>query len=210
MATRYTIVSNAGPGAISQTVNLPSGSSITYTVTMRSQPAAPATSSTPPPLPLPTASPTRLPPTTPPPIPTPRQAAPISRSPRPTGPPRYTPGGNAVYTVVVNNAGPSNVTGATVTDALPTGISSSWTAVASGGATRTLSGSGAISQTINLPPGSSITYTVTMAVPAGRTGDLVNTATVTPPTASPTRLRRITPLPISTLRQAAPISHHED
>ena len=94
----------------------------------------------------------------------------------------YAPGRNVVYTVVVSNAGPSSVTGATVADALPTGIAtSSWTAVASGGASGTLSGSGAISQSVNLPSGGSMTYTVTMAVPANRTGDLVNTATVTAP-----------------------------
>src|SRR6266567_3752877 len=95
----------------------------------------------------------------------------------------YMPGNNVVYTVVVSNAGPSSVTGATVADALPTGITTSnWTAVAAGGATGfTASGSGAISDTVTMPAGSSITYTVTMSVPAGRTGTLTNTATVAAP-----------------------------
>src|SRR6185295_13759950 len=84
----------------------------------------------------------------------------------------YTPGNNVIYTVVVSNAGPSNVTGASVSDPLPTGITTaSWTASASGGATGfSATGSGAISDAVNMPAGSSITYTVTMAVPAGRTG----------------------------------------
>src|SRR5690348_1389575 len=84
----------------------------------------------------------------------------------------YTPRTNVVYTVVVSNAGPSAVTGATVSDALPSGITTaSWTAVAAGGATGfSASGTGAISDTVTMPVGSSITYTVTMTVPAGRTG----------------------------------------
>ncbi|GHB67270.1 beta strand repeat-containing protein [Persicitalea jodogahamensis] len=95
----------------------------------------------------------------------------------------YTPGTTTTYTIVVSNAGPSNVTGATVADNAPTGTTiSSWTAAFAGGATGTASGSGNISQTVSLPSGGSITYTVAVAVPSGFTGNLVNTTTVTAPT----------------------------
>ncbi|GHB67277.1 hypothetical protein GCM10007390_20730 [Persicitalea jodogahamensis] len=94
----------------------------------------------------------------------------------------YTPGTTTTYTIVVSNAGPSNVTGATVADNAPAGTTiSSWTAAFAGGATGTASGSGNISQTVSLPSGGSVTYTVAVAVPSSRTGNLVNTATVAAP-----------------------------
>jgi uncharacterized repeat protein (TIGR01451 family) len=95
----------------------------------------------------------------------------------------YTPGGNVTYSIVVTNVGPSNVTGAAISDALPSGIvTANWAAMGAGGASGfTASGSGPISDTVNLPVNGTIFYTVTMAVPMGRTGNLVNTATVAPP-----------------------------
>ncbi|MDP9335780.1 MAG: S8 family serine peptidase, partial [Actinomycetota bacterium] len=95
----------------------------------------------------------------------------------------YTPGGSTTYTIVFSNAGPSNVTGATIADSFPAAITSSpWTCVAAGGATCTAaSGTGNISGTINLPVGGTATYTVTASISASATGNLSNTATITAP-----------------------------
>lgn len=94
----------------------------------------------------------------------------------------YTPGTSVVYTIVVVNDGPFNAIGARVADPLPAGIvSASWTCTASGGGTCSASGSGAIDDTIDLPVGASATYTLTLVVPSGFVGNLVNTATALPP-----------------------------
>src|SRR5207247_7278980 len=93
------------------------------------------------------------------------------------------PGQAVTYTIVASNAGPSAVTGATVTDTMPatlTGVS--WTCVGSaGGACGSGSGSGDIGTTVDLPVGGMATFTVNATVTAGATGPLGNTATVTPP-----------------------------
>jgi len=87
----------------------------------------------------------------------------------------YAPGTTTVYTMVVTNNGPSDVTGATVADTKPTGVTWSWVS------TKPSSGTGNINETVNLVVGASITYTVTVTIPSGFTGNLVNTVTVTPP-----------------------------
>src|SRR5207253_635158 len=77
----------------------------------------------------------------------------------------YTAGNSTTYTIVVSNSGPSNVLGASLVDTLPGGSTASgtsWTFVsASGGASvaGASSGSGALSTTVNLPSGSSLTFT---------------------------------------------------
>ncbi len=93
------------------------------------------------------------------------------------------PGTATTYTIVVANNGPSDVVGATVSDILPAAIASdNFTAVGSGGASGfTAAGAGNINDTVNMPSGSTITYTVVANISAGATGNLVNTATVTPP-----------------------------
>src|SRR6185437_12635113 len=70
------------------------------------------------------------------------------------------PGTSDTYTIVVANAGPSDVVGASVADTFPAIFTgTTYTATASGGATGfTASGSGNISDTVDLPSGSSITY----------------------------------------------------
>ncbi|MBU1822393.1 MAG: DUF11 domain-containing protein, partial [Bacteroidetes bacterium] len=94
----------------------------------------------------------------------------------------YTPGTTTTYTVVVSNTGPSNVVNATVTDNAPNGTTiTNWTAMFAGGAAGTSAGNGNLSQLVSIPNGGSITYTITVAVPASFTGDLVNTATVAAP-----------------------------
>jgi len=96
-------------------------------------------------------------------------------------------GGTVTYTIVATNSGPSDVSGASVTDAFPGGLSGvSYTATtgsppASG---FTASGSGNISDTnLTMPAGSSITYTATGTVsPSATAGSAIsNIATVAQP-----------------------------
>jgi uncharacterized repeat protein (TIGR01451 family) len=97
------------------------------------------------------------------------------------GNPTYTPGTDVVYTIVARNNGPFGAQGATVSDPLPVGITTAnWTCAATSGGSvcRTPSGSGAINTLLDLPVGAVATFTLTMAVPAAFTGDLVNTATI--------------------------------
>jgi len=87
------------------------------------------------------------------------------------------------YIIVASNpAGPSAVTGATVTDTFSANLTGiTWTCTASGGASCTANGSGNINDTVNLPVGGSVQYTVNATVIASPSGDLVNTATVNVP-----------------------------
>jgi uncharacterized repeat protein (TIGR01451 family)/fimbrial isopeptide formation D2 family protein len=99
----------------------------------------------------------------------------------------YVPGAPVVYTITVTNSGPSFAEGAKVTDTLDPAIitSAAWTAVFTGdGAAGTASGTGSISQFINLPVGGTAVYTVTAQTSATATGTLVNKAAVAPPTGS--------------------------
>jgi len=95
------------------------------------------------------------------------------------------PGGSTTYTIVVSNTGPSAVTGASVSDPLPQGVTSASWAFASqtggGSVTGPSGGTGALATTVDLPVGASITFTFTVHVSPSATGTLTNTATVTPP-----------------------------
>jgi uncharacterized repeat protein (TIGR01451 family) len=95
----------------------------------------------------------------------------------------YTPGGTTTYTIVVSNAGPSAVVGATFADTFVAAITTAnWTCIGAGGATcPAAAGSGNISAAVSMPVGGSLTYTVTATISGAATGDLVNTATVAPP-----------------------------
>ncbi|MDH5233795.1 MAG: hypothetical protein OEW77_02475 [Gemmatimonadota bacterium] len=89
-------------------------------------------------------------------------------------------GSTLTYTIVASNAGPSAVTGATVTDNLPAQLTgATWTCAAAGGAACPASGSGNIAASVNLPVGGSVTFTLTATVAAG--GTISNTATIAPP-----------------------------
>lgn len=92
----------------------------------------------------------------------------------------YIPGNTLTYTITVTNNGPSNVTGAIITDNIPTQLTIwTWTCVQNGGATgcNGIIGSNAnFTDTVNLPNGASIVYTVTANIAAGATGLLTNTA----------------------------------
>ena len=91
------------------------------------------------------------------------------------------PGGSVTYTITASNAGPSSVTGATVADTFPAALTATWTAVGAGGGIATTSGSGNINDTVDLPAGASVTYTVSATISAAVTGTLSNTATVSLP-----------------------------
>jgi uncharacterized repeat protein (TIGR01451 family) len=87
-----------------------------------------------------------------------------------------TPGAQTTYTITVFNDGPSTVTGASVLDVLPAGLTF---VSATGGATHT---GGTISHTTGtIATGGSESFTVTVLVGAGVTGNIANTATVSPP-----------------------------
>jgi len=93
------------------------------------------------------------------------------------------PGQSVTYTITAGNAGPSAVSGATITDALPAAITSAtWTCVGAGGGVCPATGSGDIAATVDLPVGASVTFTVDATIDAGATGTLANTATIAPPT----------------------------
>ncbi|MCY2990574.1 MAG: hypothetical protein NTY19_22255, partial [Planctomycetota bacterium] len=95
----------------------------------------------------------------------------------------YTPGLGLTYTIVVSNNGPSNAVWATVADTFDSALGTpSWTASGTLGTVFVASGSGNLAQPVSIPVNGSITYTVTVAkVNPTKTGNLVNTATVTPP-----------------------------
>ncbi|MCW4468234.1 choice-of-anchor L domain-containing protein [Flavobacterium sp. MFBS3-15] len=83
----------------------------------------------------------------------------------------YTPGEESVYTVTVTNNGPAAVNNLDVNGVLPAGVTEiSW--VGSNGT----SGTGPIDDTLaTLANGESVTYTVTLVVPLGTTGDFLHT-----------------------------------
>jgi uncharacterized repeat protein (TIGR01451 family) len=93
------------------------------------------------------------------------------------------PGNTTTYTIVVSNAGPSAVTGATVADTLPGTLSgANWTCVPSAGAScGATAGAGNISTTVSLPVSGTATFTLTATIAPGATGTISNTATVTAP-----------------------------
>jgi len=93
-----------------------------------------------------------------------------------------TAGNPLTYTIVVSNAGPDAVTGATVTDTLPASLSgATWSCVGTGGATCTANGAGSIGDTVNIPIAGTLTYTLNASLISAATGTLTNTATVTFP-----------------------------
>src|SRR5262249_35839563 len=96
-----------------------------------------------------------------------------------------TPGTLDTYTIVVSNNGHSAVTGATVIDSLPTGVTNAlWsTSASSGGATVNgpSSGSGTLVASVDLPVHASLTFTYIGSIDPNATGSLSNTVTVSPP-----------------------------
>ncbi|MFN8525950.1 MAG: hypothetical protein U0821_22850 [Chloroflexota bacterium] len=93
------------------------------------------------------------------------------------------PGGQVTYTITATNAGPSAVSGASVTDPFPAQLLNvSWTCSASAGsACGVASGSGAINTTANLAVGGTATFTATGTLSGTASGNLANTASIAPP-----------------------------
>jgi len=88
------------------------------------------------------------------------------------------PGQSVTYTIVVANAGPSNVVGAPVTDTFDPAFfdvaAGSWTcAITGSGACGAASGTGNIATAVDLTSGSSATFTVTMPIRSNATGHAV-------------------------------------
>jgi uncharacterized repeat protein (TIGR01451 family) len=171
----------AGSGNINDTVNLPSGGSVTYTASCSISGAATGSLSN-------TATVTAPGGVT---DPTPGNnsatdidalgaSADLAVT-KTDGVTTATPGGSTTYTITASNAGPSNATGATVADTFPASLTCTWTCLGSAGGTCTASGSGNINDTVNLPSGGSVTYTASCTISGAATGTLSNTATVTAP-----------------------------
>ncbi|HTU23927.1 MAG TPA: hypothetical protein VMF30_00930, partial [Pirellulales bacterium] len=96
------------------------------------------------------------------------------------------PGNTITYTIVVSNSGPSDLAGASIVDVFSNLLTgATYTAVGTGGASGfTASGSGDLDDSdVNLPAGSAVTYTVTATISSSATGTLSNTVTVSPPQA---------------------------
>lgn len=93
------------------------------------------------------------------------------------------PGAAVQYQIQVTNAGPSDADGVTLTDTFPAAVSGvTWTCAASAGsACSAASGNGDLGESVDVAAGGSVTYTATGTVSAAASGDLVNTAVVTPP-----------------------------
>ncbi|MBK9519957.1 MAG: Ig-like domain repeat protein [Anaeromyxobacter sp.] len=92
-------------------------------------------------------------------------------------------GGTITFTITISNDNTNAALGSTLTDAFPAGLTGiTWTAATAGGATvGNASGTGNLAETVNLPKGGSVTYTVTATVAAAGAGQaLVNTVTLTP------------------------------
>ena len=171
----------SGSGNINDTVNLPAGGSVTYTVSATLSPSASGslvnTATVAAPVGLTDPNPGNNSATDSDPISALADLA-ITKT---NGLSGVTAGSTVSYTIVASNAGPSNATGATVQDAVPGSLTgATWTCVGGGGGTCTASGSGSINDTVNLPAGGSVTYTLTATVSAP-SGSVVNTATVSPP-----------------------------
>ncbi len=87
------------------------------------------------------------------------------------------------YTITITNPlGPSDASGATVTDTFPatlTGVT--WTCAGTGGGTCVGAGSGHINTSVTVPVGASVVFTATGTVDPAATGELVNAAQVLPP-----------------------------
>ncbi|MEP6895295.1 MAG: DUF11 domain-containing protein, partial [Chloroflexota bacterium] len=95
----------------------------------------------------------------------------------------YAPNISVQYIIVASNAGPSNVTSATVADTFSGNLTNViWTCAGSGSASCTAAGAVNINDSaVNLPAGSSVTYTVNATVIGSPVGTLDNTASVNVP-----------------------------
>ena len=172
----------SGTGAISESVDLPSGASVIFTVVATVSVAASGSLSNTATISAPgTVTDTNLANNTATDTDTLGPEADIAVT-KTDGDTSATPGLTTTYTIVVSNNGPSTAAGVTVDDPLPTGATDlTWTCTASVGAScSTAGGSGAISTTLDLPPSTSATFSVTASIASAATGSFSNTVIVTP------------------------------
>ncbi len=176
----------SGTGNLNETVNLPVGSTITYTVRATISASATGTLSDT----VTVAAPSGVTDTNPA-----NNSATDTDTLTPTpsgdllqitvtdGGSTAVPGSTVTYTIVASNVSSQTITGARIADTFPSVLSSvTYTAVAAGGATGfSASGSGHLAHTVTMPAASTITYTVHATIAASATGQLSNTATITPP-----------------------------
>lgn len=91
-------------------------------------------------------------------------------------------GGSVTYNILVQNLGPSNANGAAVQDTFGAFLLNvTWSCASSAGATCTANGTGNINDTVNIPNGGSLTYTVNATAGPGAPNPFPNTATVVRP-----------------------------
>ena len=183
-----TCANATGSGAISELVDLPAGSAAVFTITATISPTATGT--------LDNTATVAVPSGTTDPGPGPNSAtdsdvlgpiADLSVT-KDDSATTATPGGSTTYTIVVTNDGPSPAIDTVVTDAIPAGATAlDWTCTPSVGANCDIvNGSGAINTTVDLPPSTTATFTVTADIDPAATGTLDNTVLVT---AGPRRQR---------------------
>ena len=121
-----------------------------------------------------------------------------------------TPGGSVTYTIVASNAGPSSDPQARVSDTFPASETATWSCTGAGGGTCTGMGSGNINDTVNLPAGGSVTYTVQAAISPAATGSVANTARVTNGLTSDSNGQNNADTDTDTLSPAADLSISKD
>jgi uncharacterized repeat protein (TIGR01451 family) len=171
-----------GAGNINDTVDMPAGSSITYTVTARVGSSATGTLTNTATVSSGSQNETNLDNNSATDTDTIVQQADLAIT-KTDNRTTSNPGDALTYQVRVTNNGPSDVTGATVADVMPSSLTgATFTSVASGGSSGNTNGSGSINDTVNLPAGSSITYTISATISPSATGTITNTATVAAPT----------------------------
>jgi len=171
----------SGSGNIADTVNLPSGGSVTYTASCTISAAATGS--------LTNTATVTAPGGTTDPNPANNSATDVDTITgngdlsitKTDGVASVTAGGSTTYTITAANAGPSTASGATLADTFPASLTCTWTCVGAGGGSCSASGSGNIADNVNLPAGGSVTYTAACAISAAATGSLTNTATITAP-----------------------------
>ena len=174
---------SGGSGPVSNTLTLPPGSSVTYTVTGTLDPAASgpqtATVSAGVPAPQTNTDPSKSSATA---TSTAGQSSDLGVT-VVASPATPIVGTTVTYTITITNNGPSLATGAKLLDAFSSAYASvTFTSVAAGGATgNTASGTGDLSETLTLPPGASAVYTVSAKLSPQVTGLVTNSARVSPP-----------------------------
>ena len=94
------------------------------------------------------------------------------------------PGTTLVYTIDVSNAGPSPATDIVVTDTLPAGVTFV-SGTGPGGETLTVSNGEVVANVTSLANGDSFSFTITVNVDQGASGDLVNSVAVASATLDP-------------------------